>query len=199
MKDTKAVVAENLAALRKEHGLTQAQLAEKFNYSDKAVCRWERGDTLPDINTLCSLAEFYGVTMNHLVDRSFDASLSDNKEKNLFKYRLLISVMLVAVIWLFATVFFTTCMALLGYAYWLIFIWAIPMSCLVLSRFWRRVMPAVIKIIVGSIAVWTLITAIFLHLLLVNNVNAWMLFLVGIPLEFIIIFWQQIKYYKNNM
>ena len=199
MKDTKAVVAENLAALRKARGLTQAQLAEKFNYSDKAVCRWERGDTMPDINTLCALAEFYGVTMNDLVDRSFEDTVSDNKEKNLFKYRLLISVMLVAVIWLFATVFFTTCMALLKYAYWLIFIWAIPMSCFVLSRFWRRAMPSVLKIIVGSITVWTLITAIFLHLLLLNNVNAWMLFLVGIPLEFIIIFWQQIKYYKNNM
>lgn len=199
MKDTKAVVAENLAALRKARGLTQAQLAEKFNYSDKAVCRWERGDTLPDINTLCALAEFYGVTMNDLVDRSFEVSVSDNKEKNLFKYRLLISIMMVAVIWLFATVFFTTCMALLKHAYWLIFIWAIPMSGLVLYRFWRRAMPTVLKIIVASITVWTLITAIFLHLFLLNNVNAWMLFLVGIPLEFIIIFWQQIKYYKNNM
>lgn len=199
MKDIKTVVAENLTSLRKDRGLTQAQLAEKFNYSDKAICRWERSDTLPDINTLYALAEFYGVTMNDLVDRSFEPPLIDKKEKNVFKYRLLISVMFVAVVWLFATVFFTACRALMDYDYWLIFIWAIPMSCLVLARFWRRAMPIILKIIVHSLSGWTLITAIFLHLLLVNGVNAWMLFLVGIPLEFIIIFWQQIQYYKNNI
>ena len=199
MKDVKAVVAENLTALRKSRELTQAQLAEKFNYSDKAICRWERGDTLPDINTLYALTEFYGITMNDLVDSSFDVSVTDSKEKNLFKYRLLISVMLVSVVWLFATVFFTTGLTLFNYAYWLAFIWAIPLSCLVLARFWRRVMPTALKIIIYSLFVWVLITAVFLHLLVVNGVNAWMFFLVGIPLEFIIILWQQMKYYKNNI
>ena len=70
MKDIKPIVAANLATLRKENGLTQAELAEKLNYSDKAVSRWEHGDTLPDINVLMQLCEFYGITLNTLVNEN---------------------------------------------------------------------------------------------------------------------------------
>ena len=65
--DVKNIVARNLTMLRKNKGMTQAELAEQFNYSDKAVSRWEHGDTLPDINVLHQLCEFYGITMNDLV------------------------------------------------------------------------------------------------------------------------------------
>ena len=55
MKDLHPIIAENLALLRKSSGLTQAQLAERLGYSDKAVSRWEKGDALPDINVLYEL------------------------------------------------------------------------------------------------------------------------------------------------
>ena len=61
MTDIKPIIAKNLAHFRKQSGLTQAELAEKLNYSDKAVSRWEHGDTLPDINVLNQLCEFYGL------------------------------------------------------------------------------------------------------------------------------------------
>ena len=199
MKDVKTVVAENLTQLRKANGLTQAQLAEKFNYSDKAICRWEHGETLPDINTLYALAEFYGVTMNDLVSPSFEAGEGEEKAKTVFKYRLVISAMLLAALWLCTVVVFITSIAW-GRGYWIIFIWAIPASCIALSYLWRRSnMPAVLRIIIYSVFVWTFITAIFLHLLVINGVNAWMFYLIGIPLQLIIIFWQQIKKYKNNL
>ena len=63
----KSIVANNLTELRKEKGLTQIQLAELFNYSDKAVSKWERGDTLPDLETLKALADYYQVTLDYLV------------------------------------------------------------------------------------------------------------------------------------
>ena len=47
MKDVRPIISKNLTMLRKEKGLTQAELAEKLNYSDKAISRWENGDTLP--------------------------------------------------------------------------------------------------------------------------------------------------------
>ena len=43
MNDLKLIVAKNITELRKQHGMTQLQLAEKLNYSDKAVSKWERG------------------------------------------------------------------------------------------------------------------------------------------------------------
>jgi transcriptional regulator with XRE-family HTH domain len=198
MIDAKVIVAENLAELRKARGLTQAQLAEKFNYSDKAVCRWEKGDTLPDINILCALADFYGVTMNDLVDPEFEAIEGKEEERTVFKYRVLITSLLLAAVWLLTVVFFITSMMFKN-TYWIIFIWAIPASCFSILRIWRgnRLHP-VLKIIIYSVMIWTVITAIFLHLLVVNGVNSWMIYLIGIPLEFMVISWQQVKRYRGG-
>jgi len=197
MNEAKAIVAENLMKLRKSQGLTQAQLAEKFNYSDKAICRWERGETLPDINTLCSLAEFYGVTMNDLVDSEFDISEGKERREAALKYRTLISVMLVCVVWLCATVIFSTSTALFEINYWNVFIWSVPISCIVITRSFRGALNAVFKSIIYSVLIWSLITAVYLHFLAVNHVNIWTLFIIGVPLEAVVILWQQLKRYKD--
>ena len=62
----RAAVAKNIAALRKEGGMTQSELAQELNYSDKLISKWERGDGLPDVPTLCRLAEFFGVETDEL-------------------------------------------------------------------------------------------------------------------------------------
>lgn len=56
-----------LAALRKEHGMTQAELASKLQVTDKAVSRWERGVGLPDIATLTPLANALHITVSELL------------------------------------------------------------------------------------------------------------------------------------
>ena len=58
----------NIASYRKHFGLTQAGLAEKLNYSDKAVSKWERGESMPDVQTLVQLAELFEVTVNDLLN-----------------------------------------------------------------------------------------------------------------------------------
>ena len=63
----KEYVGANIAAYRKRAGLTQAMLAQKLNYTDKAVSKWERGESVPDVVTLASLAEFLGITVNDLL------------------------------------------------------------------------------------------------------------------------------------
>ena len=60
-------LAKNLAYYRKASGWTQAELAEKINYSDKSVSKWESGNGVPDLYILLRLAELYGVTLNDLV------------------------------------------------------------------------------------------------------------------------------------
>ena len=66
MKDLRKIIGDNLSELRKRRGLTQFELAEKFNYTDRAVSKWENGDTLPDVEVLYQLCEFYGVTIDYL-------------------------------------------------------------------------------------------------------------------------------------
>ena len=56
-----------LTALRKANGLTQKQLAERLNVSDKAVSRWERDEYAPDLSLIPVLAEIYGVTSGEIL------------------------------------------------------------------------------------------------------------------------------------
>ena len=63
----KLQIGNNIAACRKRCNMTQAELAEKLNYSDKAVSKWERGESLPDVVTLVQLADQLGVGVNALI------------------------------------------------------------------------------------------------------------------------------------
>lgn len=56
-----------LKELRKEHNLSQEQLADKFNVSSRSVSRWENGNTMPDISIMIELADFYDVDIRDLL------------------------------------------------------------------------------------------------------------------------------------
>ena len=59
--DIKENLANNIASHRKALKLTQAELAQKLNYSDKAVSKWERGEAVPDLVVLKQIADFFGI------------------------------------------------------------------------------------------------------------------------------------------
>ena len=63
----KKIVSENLQYYRKQKNLTQLELAEAINYSDKSISKWERGESLPDLFILAEIAKLYGITLNDLV------------------------------------------------------------------------------------------------------------------------------------
>ena len=63
----KKQIGKNIAICRKRAGLTQAGLAEKLNYSDKAVSKWERGESVPDVLTLAQLANQFEVPVDDLL------------------------------------------------------------------------------------------------------------------------------------
>lgn len=67
MEDLKAVIAKNITELRKENKLTQLELAEKLNYSDKSVSKWERGESIPDVIVLKELADLFGVSVDYML------------------------------------------------------------------------------------------------------------------------------------
>lgn len=56
-----------IAALRKEKGMTQLELAEKMGVTDKAVSKWERDLSCPDVNTIPRLAELFGISVDELM------------------------------------------------------------------------------------------------------------------------------------
>ena len=86
--------------------MTQLDLAEKLHYSDKAVSKWERGESVPEIGTLTAIADLFGVPLDYLVRSEHEepaaaveqqpaAPVPDHKKKN----RALIAGMSVLLVW----------------------------------------------------------------------------------------------------
>ena len=76
-------IGETIATLRKEKGMTQSQLAEKMNVTDKAVSKWERDLSCPDINTISKLADVLGVSVEELL-KAKKSEYTGSKIKDLF-------------------------------------------------------------------------------------------------------------------
>ena len=74
-----------LKHLRKDKGLTQEQLAERFFVSSRTVSRWETGSNMPDVNTLIELADFYDVDIREIIDGERKSENMDNEMKDTLK------------------------------------------------------------------------------------------------------------------
>lgn len=65
---------EKLTMLRKQNNLTQEQFAEELSVSRQTVSKWERGDSVPDINSLIQIADFYEISLDQLVRDEYGVS-----------------------------------------------------------------------------------------------------------------------------
>ena len=74
----KQTLGQKIAELRKAKNMTQLELANQLNITDKAVSKWERDISCPDINTFPKLAEIFGVSVDELLQAN--NAVSDNKE-----------------------------------------------------------------------------------------------------------------------
>ena len=188
------IVAQNLTELRKAQKWTQAELAEKLNYSDKSVSKWERGDALPDLKVLTQLAELFGVTLDYFITENAGSSKSQfDMPKRERGFRIGVMLLWVSVVWLIALSVFVYTASAFHHGYWLAIIWAIPASAILISVLSIRWKFRILAIVFESISAWTALTAIFLQLLVGYHWNLWMLFLVGVPLQAAIVLWAQIR------
>ena len=195
-------IGSNIASYRKNAGLTQAGLAEKLNYSDKAVSKWERGESIPDVLTLMDLADLFSITVNDLIcdpnelpgnPGKLEKAMTQVSEKALKRKAnknviLALSSTLVWFVALLAFVILSSFDFLEKYSC-LLFFFAVPANAIVLLSLrsaWHdfRWNKALITIIV-----WGFIVAIHATLLIVFRYNFWKLYLLGIPGQIAIYLW----------
>ena len=197
MEDLKIIVGKNLSALRKQRKITQLELAEKMNYSDKAVSKWEQGATMPDLETLKQLCDFYGVTLDYLVDENNikNPHVDTNKQSVIFVNHIIITCLMGVLVWMIATLIFVY--PLLFHqatrAYWPVFIWAVPVSALMMllcDHLYFKKNKLVILIGV-SMLIWSTLTGIFIHFMFFTDQgsNLWLCFILGIPMQISIALW----------
>ena len=189
MQDIKDIVAKNIIDLRKKNKLTQTELAEKLNYSDNAVSRWERGEVTPTLETLQQIAQVFDVPLSSLIeDNAKGASIVKDKKQMLNK--LAVTLIFFSLVWLIAIVIFVYGEIIFNLNLWTIFVWAVPCSCLVLlpfNEYWGRYIYTFVLL---SIFQWSVLGAFYLQFL---QYNMWLIFIIGIPIQVALCIWAFIK------
>lgn len=212
MDECRAAVAANLTRLRTAAGLTQSELGDKLNYSDKSVSKWERGEGCPDVYVLALLAQLYGVTLGALAGEEAPPLPEEETEvmpseagpetadpaaaRSQSPFTVLLAV---GGVWLVATIVFS-CLNMLGFHAshaWLAFIYAIPASFLMTEVFairWK--LPAILHLLFGSGILWTLMVSIHLSRPQVENI--YLIYVIAAVAQLLGIFglglyWQMIR------
>lgn len=192
MEDVKSCIRENLIRLRKENKFTQQELAKKLNYSDKAISRWELGESLPDISVLIQVCELFNVEFDWLIHKHEVNEKIEQKAKNqTLSMKIAIACLIVVSCFSLAMVFFVYSLIFNSESTWKIFLWAIPASTIGLMFICRKWLNYVAKISLLSVCMWSLLACIYFVFYPANNI--WALFFIGIPVQAILILLYFIK------
>ena len=198
----KQQIGMNIALYRKNAGLTQAGLAAKLNYSDKAISKWERGESVPDVVTLLQLAEQFEISVNELLSdpnalpvdtdpSSLEKAMTKVSEKALKRKanKNVILALSSTLVWFVALLIFVAISSFdIPYS-WLAFLYAVPVNAIVLLSLrsawhdfrWNRWLISAI--------VWGLLVATYAALMTLLKFDMWRLFLLGIPGEIATTLW----------
>lgn len=206
MEDIKYIVAKNIAELRLLNNMTQMELAEKLNYSDKTVSKWERAESSPDISVLVEIAALFGVTLDYLVTAEHaekpapDERIEAERRIEKAKYnRRAIAYISESVGWLVAVLAFIITTLIMGRMsfQWLYFVYALPVTLivkLVFNSIWfntRHNYPII------SALMWSLLLAVHTTFLFFG-MNASLVYLLGVVGQFVIILWSFINRPKRD-
>ena len=198
--ELKSRVGANIARLRRERGMTQAELAERINYSDKAVSKWERAESLPDVLTLLSLAEQLDTDLNTLVGMSANPKTepvsepeSPISEKPVKKRRTadrgVIQQLSSILVWVVALFLYMVLDAFGVKNLWLLFVLAVPANAIVLLSLRSAWKLFGLNRILISVIMWGFLVIIYLLLLVVGKVNVWKILPMGLLGQAAIILW----------
>ena len=203
MEDIKPIIAKNITALRQGAKMTQIELAERLNYSDKSVSKWERAESLPDITILKAIADMFEVPLDYLVRENpelppiqEEPELSSGKKRN----HKVITALSILLVWFVAAVVFVILdmVELDTKLHFLAFAYALPVSMivwLVLNSVWfsRRYNYLII-----SLLMWTTLGCTALLLQLLYGISFWQMIILGALGQIIIATWSKMQYHQKK-
>lgn len=193
MEDVKAIVSGNLVRLRKANGLTQADLAKQINYSDKAISRWEKGEVIPDLETVYALSEIYRVPVSAITEKAPEKEETD-APVSAVRQKVLSQIFLLCEIWFIISAVYVYLNLTRQTNLWQLFVWGVPASALAIWLFNRREQAGLLLFISASVFNWSLITCVYLHLI---PSHPWYLYFIGLPLQGLILIRYLFNYRQN--
>ena len=197
----KEIIAKNLTDLRRKNSMTQAELAEVLNYTDKAVSKWERAESIPDIIVLKQIATLFGVSVDYILTKDHDENAPSGiiPKKPSKRAHVLITCISILLVWLIATAIFVVISispAKLEH-HWLAFIYALPVASivyLVLNSVWFN---QKINYLIISVLMWSILLSIHLTALVCGH-PIHLIYLLGAPGQVIILLWSRIRKNKKK-
>lgn len=184
MDEVRNIVSANLVKIRKQRGLTQAELSEKINYSDNAISRWEKGEVLPSLETLQTLSGIYNLPMGWFLEEHADenARLFNSKRKALH-FAIMSSAIMA--IWTLLALVIVLLHGYTGKYNFLTFVWGAPITAQIVRLTVKQVFKNKLFLLTSSVCLWTLLGAIYFYWF---SLNMWPLFFVGMPLQIMLVF-----------
>lgn len=203
MTDLKSIIAKNIVTLRQGAKLTQSDLAERLNYSDKAISKWERAESMPDITVLKAIADLFCVPLDYLVQEEHDdtptplaePAPAPVKKRNHW----VITLLSILIVWFTATLIYVT-LDMASLAHWarfLVFAYALPVSAIVWLVFNSIWFNHRLNYFIISLMMWSAIASIVMTLY-ACGVSAWQLLLLGIPGQAAVVLWSRLHYKTNK-
>lgn len=187
-------IADNLIFYRKQKGLTQLDIAEKLNYSDKAVSKWERAEAIPDVYTLKQIADFYGITLDDLLsgDTKKREKIVKNNEHKSNVVKLFVTLLSCGLVWCIAMLIFILpeIIAPQITKSWIIFIYALTINFILLVVFSCIWAKRIYKFFSISGLVWSIFVTICLTVhTFGGNSRIWLLMIVALCLQIMVLLW----------
>ncbi len=200
MEDIKGIVAKNITELRLLNNMTQMELAEKLNYSDKTISKWERAESSPDIAVLVEIADIFGVSLDYLVRaENIDETVKKNKQKETKYNRKVIAYISESVAWFIAIFAFIITSLITNAAtfQWLYFVYALPIVLivkLIFNSIWFN--PRHNYFIISAL-IWSILATIHITFLYFK-INVSLIYILGVAGQIVLILWSFIKTPKNK-
>ena len=206
-ENLRAVIAFNIAELRKSRGMTQQELAAQLNYTDKAISKWERGESIPDVLVLKQISDMFGVTVDYLLSDTHEPIQSPNDEEqaraeaeaahhqHMIRARGFVTGMSILLVWMAAMVMFIVFQTVSAnhLFHWFVFACAVCASLilwLVMNSIWfnrRR------NYLIISLLMWSVLILLFMSVWFLADRILWLVFLLGLPGQAIIVMWSHLK------
>lgn len=198
-KSIKMIIAKNICGLRKREKMTQADLAEKLFYSDKAVSKWERGESLPDAEMLYQIAELFHVDVQYLFTEHEYMGLTNEEQKKMKKrensYRLFFIFSVVIILFTMTLSVLSSLIDRLEVSNLSIFVFFVPLVpavFLIVNLVFGRKR---FNMIFTSLIIWTLAEAFYIYF---SKFHLVIVFAIALILEIAFLVWPRFNQFIQH-
>ena len=141
MEEINDIIAQNISKLRKSKKLTQTDLANLLNYSDKAISKWERAESSPDISMLIRISEIFNVDLNYLITKHSDDEIANLSNPKFSLRSFLVTLMLCIAVTFISTIIFiyaTLQNAENARKFWVAFVIMVPLWSIITIYYFKK-------------------------------------------------------------